>query len=57
MNNLREMAKIFRELADLYEEMANVDENKELDAAEKEALLDDLIGKIMVKSLKVEKLK
>ena len=51
------MAKAFRKIADLYEEMANIEENKELNAAEKEALLDDLIGKILVQTLKVEKLK
>ena len=57
MNKVREMAKAFRKIADLYEEMANIEENKELNAAEKEALLDDLIGKILVQTLKVEKLK
>lgn len=57
MNKVRELAKIFRELADLYEEIADTEENEELDAQEKEELLEQLTGKIIVKTLKVEKLK
>lgn len=57
MNKVRELAKVFRELADLYDEYANVDENEDLDAQQKTEKLESLIGKIMVKALKVEKLK
>lgn len=56
MDKVREMAKLFREMADLYDELANIEENKELDSQKKEAIRYELLGKIMVNMLKVEKL-
>lgn len=57
MNNVREMAKIFRDMADLYDELANIEENEELNKQKKEELQEEILGKIMVQALKVEKLK
>ena len=56
MDNLRELAKIFREMAESYDEVANISENEELDEQQKEEQLERLIGKITVQSLKVKKL-
>lgn len=57
VNKIRELAKVFRELAELYDEMADVNENTEIDSDLKEKILEDLTGKVLVKSLKVQKLK
>ena len=56
MNEVRELAKTFRELGDLYEELANIDENEELDAQQKEEKIESLVGKITIKALMVQKL-
>ena len=57
MDNVRALAKVFREMADLYDELANIEENEELDTLEKEKRQEDILGKIMVQALKVEKMK
>ena len=57
MDKVRELAKIFREMAESYDEFANISENEELDAQLKEEQLERLMGKIMVQSLKAQKLK
>ena len=56
MNEVRELAKTFRELGDLYEELANIDENEELDSQQKEEKLESLVGKITIKALIIQKL-
>ena len=57
MNKLRELAKVFRELAELYDKGDDIDENKELNLEVKEKAQEEILGKIMVQMLKVEKLK
>lgn len=57
MDEVRALAKAFRELADLYDELANIEENEELGTLEKEKRQEDILGKIMVQALKVEKIK
>ena len=56
MNKTRELAKVVRELADLYDELANVEENNELDEKQKEDEIANLIGRIVFKSLTIQKL-
>lgn len=57
MSKARELAKVFRELADLYDEFANVEENNELDEKQKEYEMENLIGRILLKSMMIQKLK
>lgn len=57
MSKARELAKVFRELADLYDEFANVEENNELDEKQKEDEMENLIGRILFKSMMIQKLK
>ena len=57
MSKARELAKVFRELADLYDEFANVEENNELDEKQKEYETENLIGRILLKSMMIQKLK
>lgn len=56
MSKTRELAKAMRELADLYDELANVEENKELDEQQEEKELENLMGRILLKSLAIQKL-
>ena len=56
MSKTRELAKTMRELADLYDELANVEENKELDEQQKEKEMENLLGRILLKSLAIQKL-
>lgn len=57
MSKARELAKVFRELADLYDEFANVEENNELDEKQKEDEMENLICRILLKSMMIQKLK
>lgn len=56
MNKLRELAKAMRELADLYDELANIEENKEVDVQQYEKDLESVMGKILLKSMMIQKL-
>lgn len=54
MNKSRELAKSFREIADLYDELANIEENEELDKQKKEEAQEEILGKLMVKMVKLQ---
>ncbi len=54
MANARELAKMLRETADLYDELANIEENTELDKQQKEEAQETVIGKIVVKMMKIK---
>jgi len=56
MNKMRELAKAMRELADLYDELANIEENKEVDVQQYEKDLESVMGKILLKSMMIQKL-
>ena len=56
MNKMRELAKAMRELADLYEELADLEENKDVDVQQFEKDLESVMGKILLKSMLIQKL-
>lgn len=56
MSDLRELAKTFREAADVLDEMTNIEENEALDKKEKEEAQEELLAKLMIKMLKINKL-
>lgn len=57
MSELRELAKTFREAADVLDEITNIEENNELDEKQKEEAQEELLGKLMVKMIKINSLK
>lgn len=56
MSKTRELAKAMRELADLYDELANIEENKELDEQQEEKEMESVLGRILLKSVMIQKL-
>ena len=55
-NEVREMAKTFREAADILDEMADFAENrKEMTKEEKESKEEELLGRFAVKMIKIQK--
>lgn len=56
MSKARELAKVIRELADLYDEVANIGENKEIDEEQKEKEMENVLGRILLKSMMLQKL-
>lgn len=55
MSKTRELAKVIREMANLYDEMADIEENKEFDEQQEEKL-ENVMGRILLKSLMLQKL-
>lgn len=54
MSKTRELANKFREIAELYDELANIEENAELDAQQKEEATEVVLGKIIVKTMMIK---
>lgn len=57
MSDLRDLAKTFREAADVLDEITNIEENEALDEKQKEEAQEELLGKLMVKMIKINSLK
>ena len=56
MSELRELAKTFREAADVLDEITNIEENETLDEKQKEEAQEELLGRLMVKMIKINSL-
>ena len=56
VNKLRTLANMCRELGDLYDELCDIEENDELDAQNKNEAQEQILGRIIVKSLMAQKL-
>ena len=55
-NEVREMAKTFREAADILDEMADFAENREeMTKEEKESKEEELLGRFAVKMIKIQR--
>ena len=54
-NEVREMAKTFREAADILDEMADFAENRKEMTKEEESKVEELLGRFAVKMIKIQR--